>query len=214
MKVKDIMSTDVVTVGPKTSLKDVARLLVKHGISGVPVVDEAGVVLGVVSEGDLLFKERGPLARTGVLAWLLDERGLDGQAKLEATTAEEAMTAPAKVIAPWPPVSAAAGLMIDEGVNRLPVVYKGELVGIVTRADLVRAFVRSDEEIEADLNLLLGRLLLPDMGEVEVAVEEGEVVLAGRLTHREDVEIVGRHAASVAGVVSVESRVTWGEGSR
>lgn len=207
MKVKDIMSTEVVTVGPETSLKAVARLLVEHGISGVPVVDGDGAVLGVVSEGDLLFKERGPVGRTGILSWLLDEHGVEGRAKLDAVTAGDAMTAPAVEIAPWQAVTAAATLMIERGVNRLPVIYKGRLAGIVTRADLVRAFARADQEIAAEIERLLGRLLLPDMGAIEVAVDDGHVVIAGRLANEADVEMVARHTASVPGVVTVDSKV-------
>ncbi len=211
MKVADIMSTDVVTVSPTTSLKNVARLLVEHRISGVPVVDDDGVVLGVVSEGDVLFKERGPLAPRRVLSWLLDGNGEDARTKLDARTAAEAMTSPAQTIESWPLVSSAAARMLDQHVNRLPVVHNERLVGIVTRADLVRAFIRSDGDIETELRELVRRLLLPDMGDVEIEATEGDIVLTGQVERRSDAEIVTRRASSVPGVVSVESRVTWRE---
>ena len=212
MKVMDIMSTDVVTVGPSTSLKDVARALVQHGISGVPVVDDEGAVVGVVSEYDLLFKERGPLERGRILSWLLDDYGTEGRTKAEACTAADAMTSPAVTTVPSTPVSAAAARMLDQHVNRLPVVAGDRLVGIVTRADLVRAFVRSDEAIETDIRELMRRMLLPDMGAgVAVKVHEGGVVLTGRLERRSDADIVGRLSERVAGVVSVTSDVTWRE---
>jgi len=212
MKVMDIMSTDVVTVEPSTSLKDVARVLVQHGISGVPVVDDEGAVVGVVSEYDLLFKERGPVERGGILSWLLDDYGAEGRAKTEASTAADAMTSPAVTTVPSTPVSAAAARMLDRSVNRLPVVAGDRLVGIVTRADLVRAFVRSDEAIEADIRELVRRMLLPDMGAgVAVKVHEGSVVLTGRLERRSDADIVGRLSERVAGVVAVTSDVTWRE---
>ena len=211
MKVADIMSTDVVTVSPTTSLKNVARLLVEHRISGVPVVDDDGVVLGVVSEGDVLFKERGPLAPRRVLSWLLDGNGEDARTKLDARTAAEAMTSPAQTIESWPLVSSAAARMLDQHVNRLPVVHNEQLVGIVTRADLVRAFIRSDDDIETELRELVRRLLLPDMGDVEIEATEGDIVLTGQVERRSDAEIVTRRASSVPGVVSVESRVTWRE---
>ncbi|HET8556558.1 MAG TPA: CBS domain-containing protein, partial [Gaiellaceae bacterium] len=113
MNVKDVMTSDVVTVRPDTSLKDVATILTERRISGVPVVDEGGKVVGVVSEGDILFKERGPSERTGVLAWFADPYDVEEQLKLAARTAAEAMTAPAKTIAPWRPVSSAAAEMLD-----------------------------------------------------------------------------------------------------
>jgi CBS domain-containing protein len=210
MRIMDIMSTDVVTVRPTTSLKDVARLLVEHNISGVPVVDDDGAVVGVVSEGDLLFKERGRVERGRILSWLLDEYGTNGQAKEQAVTAADAMTSPACTIAPSRPVSAAAAMMLEEHVHRLPVVARDRLVGIVTRHDLVRAFVRSDDAIEDEIREVMHRLLLPDMGAgVNVKVREGGVVLTGRLERRSDVEIVNRLTERVPGVVSVSSDVTW-----
>ena len=98
MKVHEIMSSEVVTVTTDTSLKQVAEILAERGISGLPVVDDDGFVVGVVSEADILFKERGPSSRTGVFAWLLDRYGYEGQLKLEAQIAGEAMTAPAITI--------------------------------------------------------------------------------------------------------------------
>jgi CBS domain-containing protein len=212
MKVMYIMSTDVVTVSPATSLKDVARLLVQHRISGVPVVDEQGSVVGVVSELDLLFKERGRVERGRILAWLLDDYGMEGQAKAEARTAQDAMTSPAVTTLPSTPVSVAATQMLEEHVKRLPVVAADRLVGIVTRADLVRAFVRSDEAIESEIRDVMKRMLLPDMGAgVDVRVAEGSVTLSGRLERRSDAEIVSRLSERVPGVVSVSSGVTWRE---
>ena len=76
MKVRDVMTKDVISVTPKTSLKEVARVLVQTRVSGLPVV-AADKVVGVISEGDLLFKERGPTEHkgVGVLGWLLDPHG-------------------------------------------------------------------------------------------------------------------------------------------
>jgi CBS-domain-containing membrane protein len=93
MKVFDVMTKDVISVTPETSVKDVARLLVEKRVSGLPVVSD-GKVVGVVSEGDLLFKERGPSERKGMLSWLLDPHGIEAQLKLDATTVADAMTLP------------------------------------------------------------------------------------------------------------------------
>jgi CBS-domain-containing membrane protein len=215
MKVMDIMSTDVVTVRTATSLKDVARLLVEHRISGVPVVDDDGVVVGVVSEGDLLFKERTRPDRGRIRSWLLDDYGMEGQTKAEALTAGDAMSSPARTIVPARPVSAAAALMLEYHVNRLPVVAHNVLVGIVTRADLVRAFARNDAAIEKEIRAMMKGLLLPDMGNgVLVQVKEGDVVLTGRLDRRSDVAIVNRLTERVPGVVAVHSDVSWSEDDR
>ncbi len=217
MRVRDVMTSDVVTVQPGTSLKQVATILAQCGISGVPVVDEDGTVAGVVSEGDILFKERGPAEQKGMLAWLTGPHGTEEELKLEARTAAEAMTAPAKTIAPWRPVSAAAAQMLDESVNRLPVVDdKGRLVGIVTRADLVRAFVRPDTEIEREIReeVLTRALLLETTGDITVAVDGGKVTLGGLVSMRTDAELIPALVAKVPGVVEVDSSIDWREDNR
>ena len=156
----------------------------------MPVVDD-GRVVGVVSEGDILAKERGPAERHGC-SGSCSTTGA-AELKLAARTAGTAMTSPALTIAPDRPVAEAAGVMVDEGVNRLPVVNAdGKLVGIVTRADLVRAFVRTDGELADEIreHVLLKSLWIP-AGERDVAVEEGVVTLRGEVENRDD----GRDAA-------------------
>jgi len=212
MRVHEIMTAPARTVRPGTSLKEVAALLTEHGISGLPVVDEHGELLGVVSEGDILFKEGGATTRyKGALGWLLDPAGPDARLKLEARTAVEAMTAPAITIGPKHTVSQAAAVMLEEGVNRLPVVDDGgRLVGIVTRADLVRAFVRPDRDIAAEIrdDVALRTLwIAPE--DLEVEVREGEVELSGRVGSETDAQLLERFAARVPGVVSVDSRLEW-----
>ncbi|HST18051.1 MAG TPA: CBS domain-containing protein [Gaiellaceae bacterium] len=209
MKVRDVMTKNVITVEPGASLKDAARLLVEHGISGLPVVAD-GVVLGVLSEADLLFKERGPIERRGLLGRMLDGYGMDGELKLEARDVGDAMTIPPLTIGPHRALRAAAALMLEERVNRLPVVLNGKLVGIVTRADLVRAFARSDSEIKSEIEKdVLGTALWIDSSDVSVAVDDGAVTLVGQVDRRMDAELAQDLAARVAGVVSVDSRLTW-----
>jgi len=140
VKIKDVMTSDVKTVEPATSLKDVAALLVERRVSGLPVVDPDGKVLGVISEGDILFKECGEQGPQGVLAWLLEP---GGPAKLEATTAEEAMTAPAKTIGPERPVVEAAKRMLEEAVNRFPRRRRGRHAGRDRHAGRSRSRVRA-----------------------------------------------------------------------
>ena len=95
MKISDLMSTDVVTTTPDATLRDVARMLVEHKVSGLPVCDDAGTVVGVVSQGDILFKEQGPIeTRDGLLGWLLDAPSESDLEKARARTAGEAMTHP------------------------------------------------------------------------------------------------------------------------
>lgn len=204
MKVEQVMTRDVLSVRPDTSLKEVARLLAGAGISGVPVTAEDGEVLGVVSEADILVKERRPLDGGN---GRLRHRGTATRGKAEARTAADAMTAPAITIAPRNRVDAAAGLMLDCGVNRLPVVEDGRLVGIVTRADLVRAFAATDDRIESEIrgDVLLHELWL-DPREFEVHVEDGVVEIAGRFDSEEQRDIAARRLRLVPGVVSVVVR--------
>jgi CBS domain-containing protein len=215
MNVKELMQTEVVSVEPGTSLKDVARILVERGISGVPVRDADGRVIGVVSETDILFKEQGRAEReSGLLRWLMGEAlpdDADELAKVRARTAGEAMTSPAITIRRTRPAAAAARLMIAKGVNRLPVVdADGRLVGIVTRADLVKAFTRPDTEIVAEIREdILQRVIWAGPERVQIAVQDGDVDLSGELDTPTDVEVLGKLVEKVPGVVSVRSTVTY-----
>ncbi|MGZ8697867.1 MAG: CBS domain-containing protein [Gaiellaceae bacterium] len=208
MKVRDVMTADVATVAPDTDLRDVAALLVQMRISGVPVV-EGGRVLGVVSERDILFKERpSDGLHRGVLASLMDEGDL--MLKIEARTAGTAMTSPAVTIGPTRGVADAAALMLDESISRLPVVEGHALVGIVTRHDLVRAFARSDEEIwqEIEADPLI-RSYWPSLGADDISVTHGEVTLSGKVGSREHARLIEAFVDRVPGVLGVSSRLHW-----
>ena len=212
MKVREIMSAHVLTTGPETPLRDVAAILVENGISGLPVCDAERHVMGVISEADILYKEHDPLeGRFRPLSWIVDGvTAYERVTKASAATAREAMTSPPVTIPPFTSVAEAARLMSERGINRLPVVEHDQLVGIVTRADLVRAFARSDAEIERELHEdVLERTLWLERGTVDVLVARGKVQLSGRLAKRSDVMLLEGLAAKVPGVVEVESRLTW-----
>ena len=211
MKVSELMNPEVVTVGAETSLKQVAEVLTERRISGVPVVDSDGRLLGVVSEADIVLGEQGPLrARGRLLGWIVDG-GLADDDRLAAQSAGEAMTTPAVTITTGADVSFEARRMIDAGVKRLPVVDSdGRVVGIVTRSDLVRAFARSDEELEREIRgLVKSDLWLDQPGLVEVQVDEGEAVLAGTVDRRSDAELLRLFVARIPGIVGVRSTVEW-----
>lgn len=198
------MTQDVITVAPGTSLKVVAAMLVEARISGVPVCDGEGRVLGVVSEADIIWKTQGYHAeRSRFLRWIVDKTGGDF-VRLDARNAGDAMTAPALTVGPDADVTSAARLMVERRVNRLPVVENGRLVGIVTRADLVRAFTRADAEIAAEIRerVLLETMWL-DPSAVEVTVEAGDVTLTGEF---EEPELVESFVRRIPGVVSVDCR--------
>jgi CBS domain-containing protein len=213
MTVHDVMTKTVTAVHPETSLKDVARMLVVGGISGLPVVDEGGHVVGVVSEADLLIKEQGVGAlprRRGARVRGESKAMKDGLAKVNAVTAGEAMTSPAITIDPDASLPAAAAIMVDRAVNRLPVTSNGVLVGIVTRADLVRAYVRSDEQLAETIRYdVLLRHLLVNPVLFEVTVTEGVVQISGRAETRSIAEMIERLVAAVPGVIAVRADLTW-----
>jgi CBS domain-containing protein len=213
MRVEDVMTTEVCTVRPETPLKDAAELLAGRRISGLPVVDPENHVLGVLSEGDILFKEKGSPQHRGFLERWLTLPLPELEAKLASRTVAESMSAPAATIGPRRPLTQAANAMIDGGVNRLPVVDDdGKLIGIVTRADLVRAFVRSDEEIAEEIREdVLRRVLWLDPALIEVVVERGEVRLAGQAESKSDAELIPAVVQGVPGVVSVLSKLRWPE---
>ncbi|HST25350.1 MAG TPA: CBS domain-containing protein [Gaiellaceae bacterium] len=209
MRVEDVMTKQVKTVAPETPLKEVARLLTELRISGLPVMHD-GELVGVISEADILIKERGTNPGLGGLVGLLFDETADIGRKLHALTAGEAMSSPPITIGPARPVSEAAGKMIDRIVNRLPVVDDGKLVGIVTRADLVRAFVRSDEVIAREIReeVILHTLWIPPET-LSLSVEAGQVTIGGHVESEQDAVLIERLTRRVPGVVGVICQLTW-----
>lgn len=213
MTVGNVMTSPVVSVDADMPLKEVAILLVENKISGVPVVDADGAVLGIVSEADFLVKEQGaeairhrPLAR-----FFGESRGSREQlAKVAAVTAGDAMTAPAITIDSHRRISEAAALMTARRMNRLPVVDDGRLVGIVTRADLVRAYVRSDEELAGTIrDEVLLRILWLDPASFTVDVTDGVASVSGHVPRRSTAEMIAHLVAMIPGIVDARADVSW-----
>jgi CBS-domain-containing membrane protein len=213
MRIGDVMTRSVITVGPDTPLRDVARLLDEHRISGVLVADEQGALLGVVSEADFLVEAQGgvpthrsPIAR---LFGRAGDSGTPGDRHF-ASTAAELMTSPVITIGPEALIADAAALMTKDRINRLPVVKDGRLVGIVTRADLVRSYVRTDEQLAETIREdVLVRTLWLDPKQFEVTVADGIATIRGSVDRRSSAEMIARTAVLVPGVRDVVSHVTW-----
>lgn len=206
--VATLMTPSPLTVTPSTPLKDVAELLSQHGISGVPVVEKDSLV-GVVSETDIVAKERGPVVKRGRVAmWFGRAPKQAVRDRYEARTAGQAMTSPAITIESWQTASDAVANMLDRDIDRLPVLQDGKLVGIVTRADLVRAFTRSDDEIERDIReeVLLRTFWIPDH-DIRVTVRNGEVALAGVVESELVGELLAEATRRVPGVVAVQTKL-------
>jgi CBS-domain-containing membrane protein len=202
-----VMTTDVVSVEPGTVYKEVAELLHEHRVSAVPVVDAERRVIGVVSEADLVLKEERPASRLpGPLV-----RPHGDAARAEARNAAALMTSPAVTVGPEATLTEAARLMHRRRVKRLPVVdADGRLVGIVSRADLLQVYLRSDDAIAAEIrDDVLRQTLAIDPDTVMVTVEEGVVRLEGQVENRTLASITARLVRAVEGVVAVESHLTW-----
>ncbi|GAA1682799.1 CBS domain-containing protein [Nonomuraea maheshkhaliensis] len=212
--VADVMTDKVVAVSAATPFKEIAETLISGGISAVPVTDDDNHVLGMVSEADLLRKEefREQFYREGYRPPLRARlRHPKGRRKAEGDTAAELMTAPAVTISPPASAVEAARLMDRHGIKRLAVVdYNGRLVGIVSRRDLVKLFLRGDEAIAAEVrDDVLDRSLWADTGDVRVDVRQGVVTLSGRMERRAEAAIAVRMTGRVNGVVDVVDRLTW-----
>ncbi|GAA3023601.1 CBS domain-containing protein [Kitasatospora albolonga] len=203
--VGELMTSAVVHVRPDTGFKAIAVLLAEHDITSVPVVDDQDRPLGLVSEADLLVNEAAEEDPSGLL--LTPRLQPRDELKSRATTAEGLMTSPAVCARPEWTVVQAARVMQGKGLKRLPVVDEaGRLVGIVSRSDLLRVFLRQDRAIREEIRteILAGVLGLP-LDALDVKVEEGEVTLGGTVDHRSQLPVVERLCRGVDGVVGVVS---------
>jgi len=203
-RVKDVMTTDVVSVPESAEYKDIVSVVRELRVSAFPVLDAAGHLVGVVSEADLLLKEAGQEALGGSLI----SSGRRGeQAKAAGVTAAELMTSPAVTIGPEDSVADAARRMHDRHVKRLPVVdHAGRLVGIVSRVDLLSVFDRPDSEIRATVRKdIIARDFALDPDSFDVQVTSGIVTITGQVENQAVAQhLLGalRHAEGVVGVRS------------
>ncbi|KIX79422.1 CBS domain-containing protein [Streptomyces sp. JL4002] len=189
--VGDLMTPTAITVRPTTAFKEIARLLKEFDITAVPVVDASRHPVGVVSEADLL-----------------DRRSAGG-----AATAGTLMTSPAITARPEWSVVRAARIMRRHQVKRLPVIdAKDRVIGVLSRSDLIRLFLRSDHAIQEEIvEDVLTRTLRIAPSTITVAVEDGLVTLSGVRPRPELVPVLIRLCQSVDGVVGVDDRLTGAE---
>jgi CBS domain-containing protein len=198
--VADVMTTDVVSVGPNSGYRQIADLLVRHRISAVPVVAADGSVIGVVSQADLLEKLEYADARPH---HPLIARTMSSPRTLTGDTAAALMSAPAVTIGATAPVSTAARLMGAARVKRLPVVDPDDkLVGIVSRHDVLRLFARPDEEVRASVLHALAALGA-DPKRLRAEVNSGLVLLSGPIDDEDTARTIAAVVASIPGVVEV-----------
>lgn len=212
MRVREIMSQPVVTVTPDTGFKEVVETLLEHDISGVPVVDSAGDLLGIVTEADLVSKGAYGRRRRRPLRLVFEYfLGRDPQwvRKASGLTARDVMTAKPLTVRADDPTGVASRALLEHGRKRLPVVEDGRVVGIVARTDLLRSYVRPDAEVLADVQrMLVDPLRSPEDHRAEPSVKNGVVRLQGTVRWPSDARVLSAMAAAIPGVVDVDLLLT------
>lgn len=201
-QVDDVMTREVITVGADTPVSQVASLLNREGVSAVPVTADDGRVLGVVSQADLL----ADIARgDGSLSGMRQPMG-----EVSPTRAGDVMTSPALSVNADASLTQAARTMHFRKVRRLLVTgAQGELLGIISRSDLLRPYARSDAAIGREVEDVLGRRLWIRPREVSVRVDKGTAVLTGEVGRRSTAGIATRLVAAVPGVTRVVDRIRY-----
>src|SRR5487761_35399 len=209
--VKNVMTANVIWVQQDTPFTEIATALHQYRVSAFPVVDEAGQVIGVVSESDLLAKLAlggGEDQMPGMITGILRQHEME---KARAVTAGDLMTSPAATVTPDDTVEHAAKLMYLRKVKRLPVVdADGRLAGIISRADVLVVYDRPDtaisEEITNDIAL---RESLADAARFNVTVTDGIVTLTGTPRTSQQGHDITRRARHVQGVIAVRDRLDY-----
>jgi len=206
--VRDVMSSPVVTVPPEAPVKAVAEVLLRNRVSAVPVVDGHGHVLGVVSEADLLVKELAMGSGTH-LPWFEGCHVPEVRRRREATTAAGLMSAPVISVHPDTTLRQAAKTMCEKRIKRLPVLAGGWLVGIVSRADVLRVYLLPDEQLRRRAERLLHWTLGAGGANLNVTVQEGVLGVSGEVPTHSEADLVARLLSRLEGVVGVQLQVTW-----
>jgi CBS domain-containing protein len=204
------MTTQVVTVRPATPFKDIVAKLAEHRVSAMPVVDDAGRVLGVISEADLLLKEEFPNPDQDIPLFWTRRRRLERD-KAAGSTARDLMSVALVSISPDATVAEAARRMHRANIKRLPVIGEGgRLVGIVSRSDLLKVFNRPDRSIQREImdDVIVGEFTM-DPDRFFIHLDDGVVVLQGRVERRSLIPYLVRAVQGVEGVVRVANRLAY-----
>ena len=189
MRVRDIMTTGLVTANPTTLFKDAVELILANDISSLPVVDADGQLVGLVTESDLLAKEAYP------------------ERQPRALSVGELMSSDLVTCLPGEDVHVVARRMLRHNVHQLPVVMDDKLVGIVSRQDILATFDRPDADIESEVRRLIDNSLWIPQGHARISVLDGVVLLCGTVRYRGDIVVVSRIVSNVRGVVAVINRL-------
>lgn len=148
MKIKEIMTKEVITVAPETKVREVASILGEKKIGGVPVIDKTGEIVGIITESDLFIKEKGiPFSVVKIPhlfnQWVEPRKLATIYHEIDTHKAGDVMSSPVVTISPEEEVGEAASLMFEHDISRLPVVENNRLVGIITRSDIIKLMAKS-----------------------------------------------------------------------
>ncbi|MEU1194307.1 CBS domain-containing protein [Streptomyces sp. NPDC005859] len=211
--VSDVMTRAVVAVGRDALFKDIVRLMEGWKVSALPVLEGDGRVVGVVSEADLLPKEE---FRDLVPDRFTQRQRLSDLAKAGALTAEEVMSSPAVTVHGSTTPAEAARIMARRNVKRLPVIDdEGRLEGVVSRSDLLKVFLRDDEDLTEEVrHEVVDRLFPLPADHIRVEVSEGVVTLTGWVDGPELIPVAERLARTVEGIVDVHCHLAGASGAQ
>jgi CBS domain-containing protein len=202
------MTTEILTVGPEASLKEAARRMLEGEISGLPVINDDGDLVGIITEADFMATEadRRVTRRAGLLRLFVRDAEIPSHERLVG----DVMTADVKVIGPESDHAEAARLMEKEGIKRIPVVADGRLIGLIARADMLKAYVRSDQEIIDEIQgHVMKDILWIDSRRVEIECVDGNVIVSGHLETKSDASLLIELTRRLDGVTSVSDHLTW-----
>jgi CBS domain-containing protein len=208
MRLEELMTRDVITIGPEAPLKEAARRMIEARISGLPVTDETGALIGVITEADFVKEEAGRRStkRARLLRWFHKEEPLDTERLVGDVMTREVFTLDESA-----DHADAARLMQAKRIKRIPVVaVDGRLLGVVSRSDILRAFARSDAEIIDEVTeRVMRHIRWIDPKRVTVTSTDGNVVLRGQLETKSDANLLVELVDRLDGVVSVTGQLTW-----
>ena len=208
--VADVMTARVHVAGPLTPFKLLVRLIEENRVSAIPIVDVNGFPMGIVSESDLLLKERRHELESEPDLLHIRRRQKE-RAKAEGLVASDLMTTPPITVSSTIGLTVAARMMQVRNVRRLIVVdERGRIAGVVSRSDLLQVFLRTDEELRDEIIDRLVPALMPSADQpVGVDVRYNVVTLTGEVDRRSDADILARMTRELDGVVEVESQLTY-----
>ena len=216
MNVYQLMTRDVIAIRPDTPIHTAARLMVDHGISGLPVVDDEGRLVGIISEGDLILRQKPREPASWWRTFFDDgERLARDYQKAVGTTVGEVMSHPVITASPALPLEGAAAIMDDCHVRRLPVVFDGALVGIVTRGDLIKALATAPRPRQKTSDVELQALMKARMADeswaaschVMIDAQDGVIVLIGVVDGEAKKAALETMARSIEGCRSVDNQL-------